>query len=137
MGTIVAEVIDVGEKRDGRGRRITAARRRAELVKGYHASGMTMAAFARREGVKYPTFAHWVMKAAQAAPEPAAPGSGSVPKPTPIRFAELKLSAPPAVPSPPRKPTVREGLEARLPDGTVLRGNNPAELAALIRALRS
>jgi transposase-like protein len=136
MGTIVAEVIDMGEKRDGRGRRITAARRREELVKAYHASGMTMAAFARREGVKYATFAHWVIKAAKAS-GPAAPGSASVPKPTPIRFAELKLPAPPAVHPQLRKPAVREGLEARLPDGTVLRGNNPAELAALIRALRS
>jgi transposase-like protein len=136
MGTIVAEVVDMGEKRDGRGRRITAARRRTELVKAYHASGMTMAAFARREGVKYPTFAHWVMKAAKAS-GPAAPAPAPVPGAAPIRFAELKLSAPAAVPSAPRKPTVREGLEVRLPDGTVLRGNNPAELAALICALRS
>jgi transposase-like protein len=136
MGTIVAEVIDTGEKRDGRGRRITAARRRTELVKAYHASGMTMAAFARREGVKYPTFAHWVIKAAKAS-GPAAPAPASVPGSAPIRFAELKLPTPPAVPSPSRTPVGRDGLEARLPDGTVLRGNNPAELATLIRALRS
>jgi transposase-like protein len=133
MGTIVAEVMDMGEKRDGRGRRITAARRRAELVKAYHASGMTMAAFARREGVKYPTFAHWVMKAAKAAPEPAA--SASVSRPTPIRFAELRLPAPAAGGR--ARSDVREGLEARLPDGTVLRGSSATELAALIRALRS
>jgi transposase-like protein len=126
MGTIVAEVIDMGEKRDGRGRRITAARRREELVKAYRASGMTMAAFARREGVKYPTFAHWVMKAAT--PVPAG-------KPAPIRFAELRLPA--AAVSRAVKPDARAQLEARLPDGTVLRGNNPAELAALICALRS
>jgi len=133
MGTIVAEVIDVGEKRDMRGRRITAARRRAELVKAYHASGMTMAAFARREGVKYPTFAHWVMKAAKQTE-----ASMRVPacKPAPIRFAELKLPTPSAVASPSRESGVRERLEACLPDGTVLRGNNPAALAALIRALR-
>jgi hypothetical protein len=136
MGTIVAEVVDVGEKRDGRGRRITAARRRAELVRAYRASGMTMAAFARREGVKYPTFAHWVMKGAKTA-GPAAPSPASVPGSAPIRFAELKLPAPPAIPSSPRNAGTRDGLEVRLPDGTVLHGKNPAELAALIRALRS
>jgi transposase-like protein len=136
MGTIVAEVVDVGEKRDGRGRRITAARRREELVRAYHASGMTMAAFARSEGVKYPTFAHWVMKAAKAS-GPAAPAPAPVPGSAPIRFAELKLPAPPAIPSSSRNAGARDGIEARLPDGTVLRGNNPAELAALIRALRS
>ena len=136
METIVAEVVDTGEKRDGRGRRITAARRLTELVKAYYASGMTMAAFARSEGVKYPTFAHWVMKAAKAS-GPAAPAPAPVPGSVPIQFAELKLLRPPAVPSPSRKAAGRDGLEARLPDGTVLRGNNPTELAALIRALRS
>jgi hypothetical protein len=35
MGTIVAEVVDNGEKRDGRGRRLTAAARRAEVVRAY------------------------------------------------------------------------------------------------------
>lgn len=136
MGTIVAEVVDVGEKRDGRGRRITAARRREELVRAYHASGMTMAAFARREGVKYATFAHWVMKAAKPS-GPAAPAPVSVPGSAPIRFAELKLPAAPAPLPSARDCGARDGLEVRLTDGTVLRGNNPAELAALIRALRS
>lgn len=132
MGTIVAEVVDVGEKRDGRGRKITAARRREELVKAYRASGMTMAAFARREGVKYPTFAHWVMKTAKQAEVPTPVPAG---RPAPIRFAELRLPA--AAVSRAVKPDARAQLEARLPDGTVLRGNNPAELAALICALRS
>jgi transposase-like protein len=126
----------MGEKRDGRARRITAARRRTELVKAYHASGMTMAAFARREGVKYPTFVHWVMKAAKAshrglpvcakAKGPPAASAALTPR---TGSAQIQALAPV------RAQPVQ--TEARLPDGTVLRGNNPAELAALIRALRS
>jgi transposase-like protein len=65
MGAIIAEVVDTGEKRDGRGRRITPRERRAELVRAYRASGLTQAAFARQEGVKYPTFAHWVQQERQ------------------------------------------------------------------------
>lgn len=134
MGTIVAEVIDMGEKRDGRGRRITAERRRDELVKAYRASGMTMAAFARREGVKYPTFAHWVLKARR---EVAASIPALASKSTPIRFAELKLPVATSTSANGRGCAIRAQLEARLPDGTVLRGGSAAELAALIRALRS
>ena len=46
MGTITAEVVDSGEKRDMQGRRVTTATRRAELVRAFATSGMTMAAFA-------------------------------------------------------------------------------------------
>lgn len=136
MGTIEAEVMDMGEKRDGRGRRLTAARRREELVKAYRASGLTMAAFARREGVKYPTFAHWVMKTSKQA---ARATSASASKPAAIRFAELTLPVPAAMPAHERSGScaVHGQLEAQLPDGTVLRGHSAAELAALIRALRS
>ncbi len=57
---IETEIIETGEQRDGRGRRITPAARRAEYVEAYRRSGLTQAAFARREGLRYPTFAHWV-----------------------------------------------------------------------------
>jgi len=57
MSTITAEVVDTGEKRDARGRRVTPAERRVQMVQAYHASGMTMAGFARRERLKYATFA--------------------------------------------------------------------------------
>ena len=48
MGAITAEVVDTGEKRDARGRRVTPAERRLQIVHAFRASGMTMAAFARR-----------------------------------------------------------------------------------------
>lgn len=63
MGAIAAELVETGEKRDARGRRVTPAERRAQMVQAFQRSGLTMAAFARREGVKYPTFAGWVVKA--------------------------------------------------------------------------
>ena len=119
MGAITAEVVDTGEKRDTRGRRVTPAERRLQMVAAYRASGATMAAFARRERIKYATFAGWVAKAT--------PSSGAK---SPIRFAQvaLPLAAGAAAIDP---------LEVRLPDGTVLRGSRVGELVALVRALRA
>ena len=82
MGTITAELADVGERRGVRGRRVLPAERRAQLMAEYRTSGLTMAAFAKSEGIKYPTFAGWMAKCrANAAATP------------PIRFAEMRLAA--------------------------------------------
>ncbi len=116
MGTMLAELVDTGEKRDTRGRRVTIAARRAELVKAYRESGLTIAEMARREGVKYSTFAGWVKKS----------GRRAEPRRVPVRFAEVNLPVPLAA----------AGFEVRLPDGTVLRGGDPTGLAALVRALK-
>jgi hypothetical protein len=121
MGTIIAEVVDNEEKRDGRGHRLTAAGRRAQLVGAYRASGLTMAAFARREKIKYPTFANWVLKAAKHAVNRSA-----------IDFAEVRLPL-----MSPTSDSMAGRLEVRLPDGTVMRGVQVEELAALVRALKS
>jgi transposase-like protein len=117
MGSIIAELVDTGEKRGGRGRSLNTAERRSELVQAYRQSGLTMVAFARREGVKYPTFAGWVNRSRRTR-------SGKRPA---VRFSEVMLP----LPVPPA------GLEVRLPDGTVLRGGTADELAALVRALRA
>jgi transposase-like protein len=117
MGAIATELVDSGETRDRRGRRITKAQRRVELVAEFSSSGLTMAAFARREGLNYATFAGWV--AAQRA-EPAK---------SPIKFTEVKLPLlPPADDAP---------LEVRLPDGTMVRGGKVGDLVTLLKALRS
>ncbi len=81
MGAIIAEVVDTGEKRDGRGRRMIPRAHRLALVEAYRASGLSMAAFARRERINYTTLAGWVQRA------------GPVPAGSPIRFAEVKLPA--------------------------------------------
>jgi hypothetical protein len=57
MHTNETEIVDTGEARDGRGRKLSAQARREELVRANRASDLTMAAVARREGVKYATFA--------------------------------------------------------------------------------
>ena len=115
------ELVETGEKRDTRGRRVTPRERRTELVEGYRRSGLTMARFARQEGINYTTFAHWVAKV----PRPAAGKA-------PIKFAGLRL--PLSVPAPER---AGEWLEVRLPDGTVLRGGRLADVVELVRALRT
>lgn len=118
MGAITAEVVDTGERRDARGRRVTPSDRRMQVVQAYRASGLTMAAFARRERINYATFAGWVAKAQRGAMVKA-----------PIKFAEMAFPfAAPASPG--------HQLEVRLPDGTVLRGSRVNEVVALVRALR-
>ena len=119
MMSITTELIDTGEKRDRRGHRISSLERRAEAVRAWRGSGLTMAAFARRESIEYSTFAGWVLKAARKRPTPKRP-----------RFAEVRVG--------PVLPAAAPGqLEVRLPDGTELRGGSASELAALVRALRS
>ena len=117
------ELVETGEKRDARGRRMTPVERRAQLVRSYQTSGLTMAAFARRERINYATFAGWVLKSHKA---PVAKA--------PIRFAQMRLP----LPSPsPLDTAASEQLEVRLPDRTVLRGGRVADVAALVRALRA
>lgn len=119
MGTNETELIETGNKHDGRGRKLRVEAERADYVRGYQRSGLTMAAFARREGLKYSTLAGWVLRRARRAQAPA-----------PVKFAEVGLPTPALrLPAP--------GLEVCLVDGTVLRGTNVLELAALVRAMRS
>ena len=123
MGTITAELVDLGERRGARGRRVTPADRREQLMAEYRTSGLTMAAFAKREGIKYATFAGWMAKA-----------RASVPVKPPIRFTEMRLPLRPATTNTPEDDYA---LEVRLPDGTVVRGRAAAEVVALVRALRN
>jgi hypothetical protein len=122
--TAPVQLVETGEKRDKGGRKLTPPARIAELLRLYKAGALTQAAFARREGLKYPTFAHWVQQDRRLARRRVAP----------VRFAEVKVT--PAAP-PFDASTSAPKLEARLPDGTTIRGASAGELAALIRALRS
>lgn len=116
MGAITAELVETGERRGSGGRRVMPAERRAALLEEYGRSGLTMMEFARREGIKYPTFAGWVHKA----------GPRARTKPA-IKFAEVRMTA----------PAGPEALEVRLPDGAVVRGGKVAEIIAVVRALRA
>lgn len=118
--TATTELVETGETRDRLGRRITPAARRAELVAAWRQSGLTQAGFARREGVRYSTFASWVQQARQAGGRVRA----AAPK---VRFAEVR------VPAAMRTP----GVEVHLADGTIVRGASARGVATVVRALRS
>jgi hypothetical protein len=113
--------IDNGDRRDARGRRWTPATQRAKLVRACHHSGLTQAQFTAREGLRYSTFAHWVQKALKAAAR-----SGG--QEHAVQFAQVQL---------PNSPSLHTAsLEVRLPDGTVIRGEQADEIAKLLKALR-
>lgn len=120
MEALRAELVDDGAKRDHKGRKITPPERIDALVREYQASGMTQTAFARRAGIKYPTFAGWV-NARRRQPNVSADNASVV------RFAEVQL---------PTAAAVTVGLSVTWPDGSVARGADAVALAALVRALR-
>jgi transposase-like protein len=125
MGTIVAEVIDTGG-RDSRGRRRVPLAQRVDYVRAYRESGLSQAGFAKREGLCYSTFCHWVQKAARGELRaPSAPSRAGA-----IQFAPVQLPAPGPMPG-------TTTLEVRLADGVTVRGEDVPKLAALVRALRS
>ena len=118
MGTTVStELVDHGERRGRQGRKFETAERRRELVAAFGASGLTRTEFARREGLRYTTLCNWVQREGPVGERAKAPGV--------MRFAEVALPVKAAC-----------GLEERLPDGTILRGEGVEELVALVRALR-
>ena len=110
MRIIATELVE--SKRDERGRRITPASEREAVVRAYEASGLTQKAFARREGIKYPTLVSWVQR--QRRKQTASP------RPT---FAEFTMAG-------------ASGLEVRLPDGVVIRGASVEDVAKLLRLVR-
>lgn len=124
MKTIMTELLEDTAKRGEGGRRLAGRERIAAVLAQYDASGMSMAAFARREGLKYPTFAGWVKKRS-AQTSPAKPPAA---RPMSVSFAEVRL---------PSLGSDTAGLSVTLPDGLVLRGADPVALAALTRALTS
>ena len=66
-------------KQDGRGRVRVPARRREALLDEFEKSGASGAQFARLAGIKYATFAGWVLKRRKVRGRPAksAPGSAA------------------------------------------------------------
>lgn len=117
MATITPEVLREETKRDTRGRRIIEAGRWQELLAAYATSGLTQAQFARREGVNYHTLVARLARE-RGRSQPAGPA------PT---FVEARVAAagwPPAA-----------ALEVQLPGGAIVRGHDPAAVAALVQAL--
>lgn len=129
---ITTELIKDYRKHDTRGRRITEPKRKAEIISGYAASGLTQKAYARSEGVNYHTLVSWLGQSrlvggsrprSKQQTEAKAPG-----------FAQITW--PPPLPGAPAETTAAR-LEVVLPDGVIVRGDDPASLVVLLRALAS
>ena len=88
------------------------------LLDDYEKSGLTQAAFARREGINLHTLVGRLGRRRMRRRE-------AVVAPAGIRFKELSLRSGSA-----------SVLEVHLPDGVVLKGGSPRDLAELARALR-
>src|SRR5690606_23301696 len=117
MDAIDAELLDSG-KRDARGRQVLPDEEWERLLDAYERSGLTQPAFAWREGINLHTLVGRLGRRRMRRRE-------AVVSPTEIRFKELSLSS-----------GLASALEVHLPDGVVLKGGSPGELAELARALR-
>jgi transposase-like protein len=115
MESIATELVALADKRDVSGRRLTGSARRVAVLRAYDESGMTVRAFAQKEGVNYHTLTTWLgrRRERQAARTEA-----------PVRFTELRPAR--------VRPT---GLEVALPNGIVIRGQDAQQVAILIKAL--
>lgn len=123
--TTTAEIVDGGQRRDRLGRVSWSKQQREELLAEYERSGMSQAGFARRAGVSYPTFAHWVQEARRESDVRVA----QAPRAVGLRFAEVRLG--PEVSA----PMIPPELSVSLPGGLIARGADATALAALVRAL--
>jgi len=119
-----SELIIEEPKRDTRGRRITNSQRKSEIVAGYESSGLTQREFARREGVNYHTLVAWLGQSRRVGGDAASVATTASERAVP-RFAEASWPA--------RAGSSR--LEVVLSDGVTVRGEDPAELVILLRAL--
>lgn len=118
MATLTAELVTTEEKRDARGRKLIGQARREAILAAYaRSSGLTQRDFARREGVSYHTLTTWLARRPRETPTAKLPA---------VQFAEVALPT----------STTAARLEVSLPGGLIVRGQDAAQVAALIKALR-
>ena len=118
METLRTEVIEEGAKRDRRGRRILPPERIEALVSEFRASGLTQAAFARREGRRSD-----LCRLGARASGPSWPV---------IRRGRAAVCSTAGA----DRADGLGGVERGTADGVVVRGHAVRALAALVRALR-
>ncbi len=116
------EVVNDGVVRDSRGRRHRPKSERERLARESFETSLSLVEFARREGLNYHTLIGWryELKRRSESPEQRSKSDDA----ESLQFAEFRLRGP------------SNKLEVYLPDGTLLRGDNAAELSALAKALR-
>ena len=129
MKTTATEVLADEQKRDARGRRLAEPRRKAEIIDGYGSSGLTQKAYARREGVNYHTFVSWLSQSRGSGRAPSPSGGAVVNTASAPGFVKLTWPAAAAA-----SPTSSR-LEVVLADGVTVRGDDPAAMMLLLRAL--
>ena len=112
MESIVTEVVETGEKRDARGRRLAVQRHREAMIAAYERSGLTQRAFAERERIGFYRFTAWLKRHRQERGKNA--------------FVEVKV---------PRRLAAPGNLEVALPSGVVLRGADVEQIALLVERL--
>ena len=117
MANIITAELSEEAKRDTRGRKIIPEARWREFVAAYETSGLTQAKFARREGINYATFVAWLGRCRRH------PTNGLTTVP---RFVEARL---------PVANIMARRLEVLLPSGLVVRGEDVAAVAGLVKAL--
>ena len=107
------------EERVGRRRRMLPEAEWERLLAAYESSGLTQRAFAQQEGISFHTFVGRLNRRRRRI------AGDSAVRPEGMRFEELSLS-----------PAFTSALEVQSPDGWVLKGNSPRDLAELVNALR-
>lgn len=112
METAATELVETGEKRDARGRRIALGREREAVIAAYERSGLTQRAFAQREGIGFFRFVAWLKRHRHQRQRSA--------------FAEVSVAAG-------NRPAP---MEVALPNGIVVRGGEVEAIAVLVERLR-
>jgi hypothetical protein len=113
MDPITTELVETGEKRDARGRRIAVRRQRELLIAAYERSGLTQRAFAAREGIGFYRFVAWLKRHRQ--------------RRTKSEFAEVSVGS---------RSAPANNVEVALPNGVVVRGADVEQIALLVERLR-
>jgi hypothetical protein len=126
--TVKAEVL----KQDDRGRVRVPARRREALLDEFERSGASGAKFARLAGIKYATFAGWVLKrrklrakAVKTTPSLPAGADDTVGRGGPVRLFEAVVEDGGAGG---RDPVAARGLLIELPGGSRMLVESPVQL---------
>jgi len=117
------ELVTLERTQDTKGRRIYSPEQRDRLLAEYEASGLTQARFAKQSGVKYMTLVTWLYERRHGASQPRTGG---------MKFEKLELPRATLKPA-----STEEGIVVTLPDGTRIEGKRPADVAEVLRALRS
>lgn len=122
-----AEVLGEESKNDTRGRRIVSAKRWAEILGAYPASGLTQEQYARREGINYHTLVSRLGRARLKSGRNAGV-LGERPQPESLVPGFIEAILPSGIDK-------SSALEVVTPSGFIIRGADPVAVAALVRAL--